>query len=98
MAQEVPQDLDWVQLRREMGAVADVESSGDKFIRKFQANPFVPIGCLGTAGALSYGLWCFKTGRSKMSQRMMRLRIFAQGFTITALVAGVVMTAGKTMH
>lgn len=52
-------------------------------------------GALATAGALSYGLWSFRTGRSQMSQQMMRLRIVAQGFTITALVVGVMMTAGK---
>lgn len=55
------------------------------------------LGCAATAGALSYGLWCFRTGRTKMSQTMMRMRLVAQGFTITALVVGVVMTSGKTV-
>jgi hypothetical protein len=33
-----------------------------------------------------------KTGNKFMSQRMMRLRILAQSFTIVALLAGVVYT------
>ncbi|XP_046977196.1 HIG1 domain family member 2A, mitochondrial [Vanessa cardui] len=97
MANEEPSDLDWIQLRREMGPSYHVETTKEKFARKFSANPFVPIGCLATAGALSYGLWCFRTGRSKLSQQMMRVRIVAQGLTITALVVGVVLTAGKTL-
>lgn len=52
-------------------------------------------GCAATVGALSYGLWSFRTGKTRMSQQMMRLRIVAQGFTITALVVGVLMTTGK---
>ncbi|XP_013192305.1 HIG1 domain family member 2A, mitochondrial [Amyelois transitella] len=96
--EEEPTDLDWVQLRRDMNTAAvNVESTKQKFERKFSENPFVPIGCLATAGALSYGLWCFRTGKTKMSQQMMRLRIVAQGFTITALVVGVMMTAGKNI-
>ncbi|XP_072932660.1 HIG1 domain family member 2A, mitochondrial [Epargyreus clarus] len=97
MASDEPTDLDWVQLRREMGTTHYTESTGEKFVRKFNENPFVPIGCLATAGALSYGLWCFRTGRTKLSQQMMRARIVAQGFTITALVVGVMMTAGKNL-
>ncbi|XP_050348883.1 HIG1 domain family member 2A, mitochondrial [Nymphalis io] len=97
MANDEPSDLDWIQLRREMGPAYQGETTAEKFARKFYENPFVPIGCLATAGALSYGLWCFRTGRSQLSQKMMRVRIVAQGLTITALVVGVVMTAGKTL-
>ncbi|KOB67009.1 HIG1 domain family member 2A [Operophtera brumata] len=96
MASNEPTDLDWVQLRQEMGNTHHVESTRDKLVRKISENPFVPIGCFATAGALSYGLWSFRTGRRQMSQKMMRLRIVAQGFTITALVLGVMMT-GKTI-
>ncbi|KAJ0183255.1 hypothetical protein K1T71_001231 [Dendrolimus kikuchii] len=95
MSNEEPTDLDWVQLRKDMGTVHQAESTQAKFVRKFTENPFVPIGCLATAGALSYGLWSFRTGRKRMSQQMMRLRIVAQGFTITALVVGVMLSTGK---
>lgn len=44
MTNEEPSDLDWVQLRREMGTVQHGETTGQKFSRKFSENPFVPIG------------------------------------------------------
>jgi hypothetical protein len=43
-----------------------------------------------TAGALSFGLYSFRRGEEKMSQMMMRARILAQGFTVAALICGVV--------
>nr|XP_020446618.1 HIG1 domain family member 2A, mitochondrial [Monopterus albus] len=67
----------------------------EKFIRKTKENPFVPIGCLATAGALMYGLRAFHQGKTRQSQLLMRTRIFAQGFTVVALVVGVFATALK---
>lgn len=55
---------------------------------------FIP-GCIFTACVLSYGIYSFSKGRSQMSQKMMRLRIVAQGATIVALVGGVMMGAGQ---
>lgn len=53
-------------------------------------------GVLVTAGALGFGLREMKAGRSKNSQKLMRLRIFGQGFTVVALLAGVMYgTSGK---
>lgn len=46
MANEEPTDLDWIQLRREMGPAHHVETSKEKFVRKFGENPFVPIGII----------------------------------------------------
>ncbi|XP_068596660.1 HIG1 domain family member 2A, mitochondrial [Brachionichthys hirsutus] len=69
------------------------ETSKEKFMRKTKENPFVPIGCLGTAGALIYGLRAFHQGRTRRSQLLMRTRIFAQGFTVVAIVVGVFATA-----
>ncbi|KAJ8247163.1 hypothetical protein GJAV_G00259480 [Gymnothorax javanicus] len=71
------------------------EGFKDKFIRKTKENPFVPIGCLGTAGALTYGLIAFKQGKTRQSQLLMRARILAQGFTVLAIVVGVVATTLK---
>ncbi|KAB5554231.1 hypothetical protein PHYPO_G00047960 [Pangasianodon hypophthalmus] len=71
------------------------EAFKDKFIRKTKENPFVPIGCLGTAGALIYGLRAFKQGKTRQSQLLMRTRIFAQGFTVVAIIVGVAATALK---
>ena len=44
MANDEPTDLDWVQLRKEMGQHQHIESTSEKFSRKFYENPFVPIG------------------------------------------------------
>ncbi|XP_062332017.1 HIG1 domain family member 2A, mitochondrial [Osmerus eperlanus] len=71
------------------------ETFKEKFIRKTKDNPFVPIGCLGTAGALMYGLRAFKQGKTRQSQMLMRGRIFAQGFTVVAIIFGVFTTALK---
>ncbi|XP_077465546.1 HIG1 domain family member 2A, mitochondrial [Stigmatopora argus] len=71
------------------------ETFKEKFIRKTKDNPFVPIGCLGTAGALMYGLRAFHQGKTRQSQLLMRGRIFAQGFTVVAIVVGVFAAAFK---
>jgi len=72
------------------------EGFRDKFIRKTKENPFVPIGLIATVGALSYGLWQMKTGDKVMSQKMMRLRVAAQSFTVVALLTGVLYQSTKS--
>ncbi|CRL04056.1 CLUMA_CG017169, isoform A [Clunio marinus] len=89
-------ELEWIQMRKEFSADSGVETNKEKFIRKFKSNPLVPTGCLLTAAALTYGLYSFRKGERKMSQMMMRVRIAAQGFTVVALVIGV-MTATTTI-
>ncbi|KAG7241867.1 hypothetical protein INR49_024837 [Caranx melampygus] len=71
------------------------ETFKEKLERKTKENPFVPIGCLATAGALIYGLRAFQQGKTHRSQMLMRGRIAAQGFTVVALVVGVLATALK---
>ncbi|XP_032885384.1 HIG1 domain family member 2A, mitochondrial [Amblyraja radiata] len=71
------------------------EGFQDKLIRKTTENPFVPVGMLGTAAALTYGLIAFKQGKTRQSQLLMRTRIFAQGFTVVAILVGVLATAMK---
>ncbi|GAA6226380.1 HIG1 domain family member 2A, mitochondrial [Lates japonicus] len=72
------------------------ETFKEKLARKTKENPFVPIGCLATAGALTYGLRAFQQGKTKQSQLFMRGRIIAQGFTVVALMVGVLTTALKS--
>ncbi|TDH07800.1 hypothetical protein EPR50_G00109740 [Perca flavescens] len=72
------------------------ETFKEKLIRKTKENPFVPIGCLGTAGALIYGLRAFNQGKTRQSQLLMRGRIFAQGFTVVAIIVGVFATTVKS--
>ncbi|XP_022209080.1 HIG1 domain family member 2A, mitochondrial [Drosophila obscura] len=89
------EELDWIQLRQDLGPVIEVETTKEKLKRKIKENPLVPIGCLATTAALTMGLYNFRTGNRKMSQIMMRTRIAAQGFTVAALIVGVVMTYGE---
>ncbi|KAH8303731.1 hypothetical protein KR018_008973 [Drosophila ironensis] len=86
------EELDWIQLRQDLGPVVEMETTKEKLMRKIKENPLVPIGCVATTAALTAGLYNFRTGNRKMSQLMMRSRIAAQGFTVLALIAGVVMT------
>ncbi|XP_068133137.1 HIG1 domain family member 2A, mitochondrial [Hyperolius riggenbachi] len=72
------------------------EPSESKFMRKVKANPFVPLGCLATAGVLTWGLIAFKQGKRRQSQLLMRARIISQGFTLAAIMVGVVMAATKS--
>ncbi|XP_056430680.1 HIG1 domain family member 2A, mitochondrial [Hyla sarda] len=71
------------------------EEFSTKFARKVRENPFVPLGCLATAGVLTYGLIAFKQGKTRQSQLLMRARILAQGFTVAAIMGGVVIAAFK---
>ncbi|KAM7000237.1 HIG1 domain family member 2A, mitochondrial [Tautogolabrus adspersus] len=72
------------------------ETFKEKFMRKTKENPFVPIGCLGTAGMLIFGLRAFNQGKTRQSQLLMRGRIFAQGFTVVAIIFGVFTAAVKS--
>ncbi|BFG01575.1 HIG1 domain family member 2A mitochondrial [Drosophila madeirensis] len=89
------EELDWIQLRQDLGPVIEVETTKEKLQRKIKENPLVPLGCIATTAALTMGLYNFRTGNRKMSQMMMRTRIAAQGFTVAALIVGVVMTYGE---
>lgn len=53
------------------------------------------LGLTVTLGALGYGVYQLKTGDRKMSQRMMRLRVGAQAFTVIALLVGAEFAARK---
>lgn len=69
------------------------EKTGNKFMKRVKENPLVPIGCLATVGALTYGLLQFKRGNMQKSQQAMRLRVLAQGGTVIALVGGILLTS-----
>ncbi|KAL5471498.1 hypothetical protein EMCRGX_G029621 [Ephydatia muelleri] len=69
------------------------EKTGSKFVRRAKENPLVPLGCLATVGALTYGLLQFKRGNMKKSQQAMRLRVLAQGGTVLALIGGILLAS-----
>jgi hypothetical protein len=59
------------------------------FWKKLMTQPLIPLGCLGTAGVLIYGIYNFQIGNKEMSQKMMRWRVMSQFGTLT--VIGVTM-------
>ncbi|EOD09536.1 hypothetical protein EMIHUDRAFT_198020 [Emiliania huxleyi CCMP1516] len=50
--------------------------------------PWIPFGCLVTVGALCTGLAGFIQGDQKLMQRMMRMRVVAQGATAASQLSG----------
>ena len=91
--------FDWVQFHHDMTHAKTGkphnETAGQKFKRKFADNPFIPIGALATALALAFGIRAFFKKDVKMSQKMMRARVGAQGFTVLALLTGVWMDLNR---
>lgn len=58
-------------------------------------NPFVPIGLALTVFFLGNGLRHMVLKNTRQSQMMMRGRVLAQGFTVAALVGGVLYETDK---
>ncbi|XP_023217179.1 HIG1 domain family member 2A-like [Centruroides sculpturatus] len=87
-------ELEWVRVRSRLSDMKE-EGLREKMIRKTKANPFVPVGVLLTTAALSYGLWCMRSGNRYRSQLMMRARVLAQGFTIGAILVGLAIGISK---
>ena len=56
---------------------------------------FLCVGLIATVVILGNGVWQMTTGNRAKSQKMMRARVLAQGFTIAALVGGIVWNARK---
>ncbi|ODM24238.1 Altered inheritance of mitochondria protein 31, mitochondrial [Aspergillus cristatus] len=64
------------------------ESSLQKFTRRLKEEPLIPLGCAATCYALYRAYRSMKAGDSVEMNRMFRARIYAQGFTLVAIVAG----------
>eukprot|EP00698_Gefionella_okellyi_P005993 TRINITY_DN15444_c0_g1_i1.p1 TRINITY_DN15444_c0_g1~~TRINITY_DN15444_c0_g1_i1.p1 ORF type:complete len:114 (+),score=22.36 TRINITY_DN15444_c0_g1_i1:50-391(+) len=58
------------------------------FTQKIANEPWVPLGCLLTAGILGFGLFSFGRGNSRWGQYAMRARVAAQGVTLIGAVGG----------
>jgi len=88
-------ELEWIRFQEDTIAAYGVqETSGGKMFRKFKENTFVPIGAGANLLALGAGLWSFRKGKMRDSQLLMRARIAAQGFTIVAILGGLMLGAG----
>ncbi|KAL2823652.1 altered inheritance of mitochondria protein 31, mitochondrial [Aspergillus cavernicola] len=64
------------------------ESALQKFRRRFKEEPLIPLGCAATCYALYRAYRSMRAGDSVEMNRMFRARIYAQGFTLLAVVAG----------
>ncbi|CEN61814.1 hypoxia induced protein conserved region-domain-containing protein [Aspergillus pseudodeflectus] len=64
------------------------ETPLQKFRRRLKEEPLIPIGCAATCYALYRAYRSMKAGDSVEMNRMFRARIYAQGFTLLAVVAG----------
>jgi len=65
-----------------------LETWTEKFSRKFKENPWVPLGCLATCGALVMSAVKMRAGQSRSMNYWLRARVVLQGVTVVALVAG----------
>merc|ERR1712192_363577 len=93
-------EFEWIQLNKELAVNRDTgkkhqEAPSEKLVRKFKENPFLPIGCGATTFFLVNGLFKFGRKDSEGRRKMMRGRIVAQGFTIMALLTGIVVSMRK---
>lgn len=64
------------------------ESQYERLTRKFKEEPLVPIGILGTCVALFGASVAIRKGNQQNANKYFRWRIYAQGFTVLAMVAG----------
>ncbi|CAB1096170.1 unnamed protein product [Ectocarpus sp. CCAP 1310/34] len=69
----------------------------EKLAVKGKKEPLVPIGALATVGFLVSGIYSFKQGNKQLSQKLMRGRVVAQGFTILVMTAGFFMAGPPEM-
>ncbi|KAI9783578.1 MAG: Respiratory supercomplex factor 1, mitochondrial [Peltula sp. TS41687] len=64
------------------------ESRWQKFSRRLKEEPLIPLGCGLTCWALLGASRSIRAGTREQTNKMFRARIYAQGFTILAMVAG----------
>ncbi|KAI9825869.1 MAG: Respiratory supercomplex factor 1, mitochondrial [Thelocarpon impressellum] len=64
------------------------ENRWQKFSRRLKEEPLIPLGCALTCYALLGATRSIRAGDHARTNRMFRARIYAQGFTLAALVAG----------
>lgn len=64
------------------------EGRASKLWRKLRQEPLIPLGCLATCYALYMASKSIRVGDRNQTNRMFRARIYAQGFTLAAIVAG----------
>ncbi|EDO46809.1 predicted protein, partial [Nematostella vectensis] len=70
------------------------ETETEKLIRKSKAQPFIPIGILGTTAAIVWGVIAYRhRGPMSTSRYIMRLRVIAQSCVVGSIMVGMGITA-----
>ncbi|KAI4197777.1 MAG: hypothetical protein LQ346_002937 [Caloplaca aetnensis] len=64
------------------------ENRWQKLGRRLKEEPLIPLGCAATCWALWGATKSIRRGNSYKAQQMFRMRLYAQAFTIVAMVAG----------
>ncbi|KAL8699314.1 MAG: hypothetical protein Q9201_006073 [Fulgogasparrea decipioides] len=64
------------------------ESRWQKFTRRLKEEPLIPIGCGVTCWALWGATKSIRHGDSLNAQKMFRMRLYGQFFTVVAMIAG----------
>ncbi|KAN0092273.1 Hypoxia induced protein conserved region domain containing protein [Hyaloscypha variabilis] len=64
------------------------ENRWEKFSRRLKEEPLIPLGCVLTCMALFGASRSIRSGDHNRTNRMFRARIYAQGFTLVAMIAG----------
>ncbi|KAF2814659.1 altered inheritance of mitochondria protein 31, mitochondrial, partial [Mytilinidion resinicola] len=64
------------------------ENRAEKFFRRLREEPLVPLGCVLTVAALIGATRSIRRGDGNRTNVMFRRRIYAQGFTIVAMLGG----------
>ena len=64
------------------------EGRASKLWRKLRQEPLIPLGGIATCYALYQASKSIRAGDHHQTNRMFRARIYAQGFTLVAIVAG----------
>ena len=68
-----------------------------KIWRKLKQEPLIPLGCVATSYALYQATKSIRQGDHHQTNRMFRARIYAQGFTLIAIVAGSIFYKDERM-
>ena len=64
------------------------ENRWGKFTRRLREEPLIPLGCLATCYALYAASRSIRSGNAIKTNQMFRARVYAQGFTLAAIVLG----------
>ena len=69
-----------------------------KLWRRLKEEPLIPLGCAATCYALYQATKSIRAGDHHQTNRMFRARIYAQGFTLIALVGGSIFYQDERMR